>query len=98
MGVAKKVFNEEVAFAPATEHIGSEVSGIDLANPLPDSVFQQIQRELHDRSVLQAVRSVRKPCFKQLLSARTPRNICRFKYNRKRKACWCIRGFKTVPL
>ena len=52
MGVAKKVFNEEVAFAPATEHIGSEVSGIDLANPLPDSVFQQIQRELHDRSVL----------------------------------------------
>ena len=36
MGVAKKVFNEEVAFAPATEHIGSEVSGIAKANTMSD--------------------------------------------------------------
>lgn len=52
MAVAEKSENAAVGFSPVTDHIGSEVTGVDLAKPMSEEVFQRIRRELCERSVL----------------------------------------------
>ena len=51
MSVAKRV-RTRLEIRKVHPHIGAEVSGVDLATPLPDDVFAQIRDAFHEHSVL----------------------------------------------